>query len=57
MNDDGMFTLYGKFHPLTAFLLEDIYIGNLPKVFQDALRDKNMDRSTKTYDTSKNKNW
>ena len=47
-NDDGMFTLDGKLYPLKAFVPEEIYLGKLPKDFQDALRENNMDQSTNT---------
>ena len=46
--DDGMFTLDGKLYPLKAFLPEEIYLRKLPKDFQDALRENNMDQSTNT---------
>ena len=56
INDDGTFTLYGKFYLLKAFILEDIYLGKLRKFFQDVRRDKKIDWSTKTDESSKNKN-
>ena len=43
-----MFTLDGKLYPLKAFVPEEIYLGKLPKDFQDALRENNMDQSTNT---------
>ena len=33
INDNGTFTLDENFYPLKAFILEGIYLGNIPKVF------------------------
>ena len=52
-----MFTLDGEFYPLKAFVPNHIYLGKLPKTFRDAHKEKKMDWSTNTYETSKNKNW
>ena len=42
MDDDRNFTLDGKFYPLKAFRPEEIYLGEISKVFWDARREKNM---------------
>ena len=55
-NDNGTFMLDGKLYLLKAFVLEEIYPVKLPKVFGDAQREKNMDKSTNTYSMRKNKN-
>ena len=49
--------MYGKFYLLKAFILEEIYLRKLPKFFRDVCRDKKMDLSTNTDESSKNKNW
>ena len=41
-NDDGTFTLDGKFYPLKAFLPEEIYLRKISRVFWDAHREKNI---------------
>ena len=41
-DDDGTFTLYGNSYPLKAFVPEEIYLGELSKVFWEARREKNM---------------
>ena len=39
-NDDGNFMLDGKFYPLKAFVLEEIYLGKLSKFSWGSCRDK-----------------
>ena len=55
MNDDGTFTLGGKFYPLKAFVPEEIYLGGIPKVFQGAHKENKMGLSLKP--DKKNKNF
>ena len=56
-NDEGTFAMYGKFYSLKAFVLEEIYLGKLPRFFRVLSRNKKMDQSTKTDELSKNQNW
>ena len=44
-NDDGNFILDGKFYPLKALVPEEIYLGEISKVFWGARRDKKMELS------------
>ena len=55
INYDENFTLHGKFYPLKAFVPEEIYLGELPKVFWGSRREKKMGISLKP--DEKNKNW
>ena len=55
-NNVGAFTLDGKFYRLKAFVREEIYLVKLQKAFWDTRREKNMERSTNTYEASTNKN-
>ena len=55
-NNYGSFTLEGKFYPLKAFVPKDIYLRKLTKTFRDTHREKKMDQSTNTDDTSNKKN-
>ena len=55
MNDDRTFTLDGNFHPLKVFVPEEIYLGEIPKIFQDACREKNMGLSLNPDEN--NRNW
>ena len=41
MDDDRNFTLDGKFYPLKAFIPEEIYLGEISKVFWDSRRVEN----------------
>ena len=43
-----------NFYILKAFIIEEIYIGKLPKVFQDSHREKNMGLSINTDEKNKN---
>ena len=55
-NNDCKFTLDGKFYLLKPFVLEEIYLGKLPKAFWDTIMEKKMDQSTNKDDTNKTKN-
>ena len=55
MNYDGTFMLDGKFYPLKALVPEEIYLGNISRVFWDACREKKMGPSLKS--DEKKKNW
>ena len=54
-NDDVTFTMDGNIYPLKAFVPENIYLGKLSKVFQDAHSKKNMGLSLNPYE--KNNKW
>ena len=54
MNDDRTFTLDGKFYPLKAFVMKEIYLGKLFRVVRDARREKNMGISLNPDEKNKN---
>ena len=55
-NNDGTFTMDGKFYPLKASLPEEMYLVKLPTEFWDTPRDNNMNVSINTDDKSKTNN-